>query len=178
MGPLGRDPRYGKGWPLPCVRWIPSLKHLQSLLVFADWGLIMQENVTKPDGMLWHASSEQDVISELQTSLSGLNDSEAAERLQRFGANTLLRKGSDSPWLIFWRQINNPIGWLLIASGALAVGLAKNHRCRGGFRCGGCQCYYWFYPGIPGRKSHRGTCRHDAGICNRASGRAVNCGAR
>jgi magnesium-transporting ATPase (P-type) len=85
----------------------------------------MQEKVTKPHGMLWHASSEQDVIAELQTSLSGLNDSEAAARLQRFGANTLLRKASDSSWLIFWRQINNPIGWLLIASGALAIGLQK-----------------------------------------------------
>jgi magnesium-transporting ATPase (P-type) len=74
----------------------------------------MQEKVTKPDGMPWHASSEQDVIAELQTSLSGLNDSEAAARLQRFGANTILRKTNDSPWLIFWRQINNPIGWLFI----------------------------------------------------------------
>ncbi len=85
----------------------------------------MQENVKKPDGILWHALSDQDVISELQTSLSGLNTGEAAERLQRHGANTLLRKGSDSPWLILWRQINNPIGWLLIASGALAIGLQK-----------------------------------------------------
>lgn len=85
----------------------------------------MQENVTKPDHVLWHAVSDQDVISELQTSLSGLSSSEAAERLQRYGANTLLRKGSDNPWLIFWRQINNPIGWLLIASGALAIGLQK-----------------------------------------------------
>ncbi len=85
----------------------------------------MQEKVAKPDDMLWHASSEQDVISELQTNLSGLNDGEAAARLQRFGANTLLRKVSDSPWLIFWRQINNPIGWLLIASGTLAIGLQK-----------------------------------------------------
>ncbi|WP_027360563.1 cation-transporting P-type ATPase [Desulforegula conservatrix] len=85
----------------------------------------MQENTAKPDGILWHALSDQDVMSELQTSLSGLTGNEAAERLQRYGANTLLRKGSDSPWLIFWRQINNPIGWLLIASGALAIGLQK-----------------------------------------------------
>ena len=85
----------------------------------------MQENITKPDGILWHASSEQDVIFELQTSRSGLSGSEAEERLQRYGANILLRKGSDSPWLIFWRQINNPIGWLLIAAGALAIGLQK-----------------------------------------------------
>ena len=57
----------------------------------------MQENVTKPDGMLWHASSDQDVISKLQTSLSGLSESEAAERLQRYGANTLFAREEIAP---------------------------------------------------------------------------------
>lgn len=85
----------------------------------------MQDNARKPDSTLWHSSSVQDVLSELETSLSGLTDREAAERLQKYGANALLRKGNDSPWLIFWRQINNPIGWLLISAGALAVGLQK-----------------------------------------------------
>ena len=75
--------------------------------------------------MLWHSASEQDVMSELETSLSGLTDREAADRLQKYGSNALLRKGNDSPWLISWRQINNPIGWLLISAGALAVGLQK-----------------------------------------------------
>lgn len=85
----------------------------------------MQDNTKKPDSTRWHSSSVQDVMAELETSLSGLNDSEAAERLQKYGSNALLRKGNDSPWLIFWRQINNPIGWLLISAGALAVGLQK-----------------------------------------------------
>ena len=60
-----------------------------------------------------------------ETGPDGLSDAEAAERLQRFGPNSLLRAGSDGPWLIFWRQINNPIGWLLLAAGALAVALGK-----------------------------------------------------
>ena len=85
----------------------------------------MQDNTKKPDSTRWHSSSAQDVMTELETSLSGLNDREAAERLQKYGSNALLRKGNDSPWLIFWRQINNPIGWLLISAGALAVGLQK-----------------------------------------------------
>ena len=85
----------------------------------------MQYNAIKPDSIMWHSLSAQDVVAELETSLNGLSDREAAERLQKHGSNTLLRKGSDSPWLIFWRQINNPIGWLLIAAGALAVGLQK-----------------------------------------------------
>ena len=85
----------------------------------------MQDNARKPDSTLWHSSSVQDVMSELETSLSGLTDREAVERLQKYGANALLRKGNDSPWLIFWRQINNPIGWLLISAGVMAVGLQK-----------------------------------------------------
>ncbi len=85
----------------------------------------MQDNTKKPDSTRWHSSSVQDVMSELETSLSGLNDREAADRLQKYGANALLRKGNESPWLIFWRQINNPIGWLLISAGAMAVGLQK-----------------------------------------------------
>ncbi len=56
----------------------------------------MQDNARKPDRMPWHSSSVQDVMSELETSLDGLNDREAAERLQKHGTNTLLRKGNDS----------------------------------------------------------------------------------
>ena len=66
----------------------------------------MQDNARKPDSMPWHSSSVQDVMSELETSLDGLNGREAAERLQKYGTNSLLRKGNDSLWLIFWRQIN------------------------------------------------------------------------
>ena len=59
------------------------------------------------------------------TCACGLNDAEATERLQRFGANILARKGSDGPGLILWRQINTPIGWLLVAAGCMAVMLGK-----------------------------------------------------
>jgi len=64
-------------------------------------------------------------MARLETGPGGLMAAEAAERLRRFGPNTLVRKGSDSPLLLFWRQINNPIGWLLIAAGALALALRK-----------------------------------------------------
>jgi magnesium-transporting ATPase (P-type) len=73
----------------------------------------------------WHASSEQDVMARQVTHPGGLAENEAEERLHRFCPNTLLRAGSDRPWLILWRQINNPIGWLLLSAGALAVALGK-----------------------------------------------------
>lgn len=85
----------------------------------------MHKNLTPPAEITWHAASDQDVMTQLGTGQDGLTDREITERLQRFGANTLARSGGTSPWLIFWRQINNPIGWLLLAASALAVALKK-----------------------------------------------------
>jgi len=85
----------------------------------------MHKSLTQPGEIAWHASSDQEVMTRLGTDQDGLNDSEVTERLQRFGANTLDRSAGTSPWLIFWRQINNPIGWLLLAAGVLALALKK-----------------------------------------------------
>ena len=85
----------------------------------------MQKSLTKPGEITWHASSAQEIMTQLGTDPDGLSDGEVTERLQHFGANTLARSGGTGPWIIFWRQINNPIGWLLVAAGALAVALKK-----------------------------------------------------
>lgn len=84
-----------------------------------------EKNMNRSEAMHWHATSGQDVMARQETGPEGLSTVEAVERLQRFGPNSLLRAGSDGPWLILWRQINNPIGWLLLAAGALAVALQK-----------------------------------------------------
>ncbi len=73
----------------------------------------------------WHTSSGLEVMAGLGTGPGGLDDGEAAERMVRYGTNTLIRKKSDGPWLIFWRQLNTPIGWLLVAAGCMAVMLGK-----------------------------------------------------
>ena len=62
-----------------------------------------RSSATKPEGLVWHAAPEQEVLSRLESTGHGLTAAEAAERLRRFGPNTLLRKGSDGPWLILWR---------------------------------------------------------------------------
>lgn len=74
---------------------------------------------------VWHSLPCQEVLTHVDSREGGLNDAEAVERRERFGANALIRAGSDGPWLIFWRQINNPIGWLLLAAGFMAVALGK-----------------------------------------------------
>ncbi len=85
----------------------------------------MHKNVAQRERNIWHVSTDHDVLTVLRSGASGLDDAEAAKRLERFGANTLVRAASDGPWLIFWRQINTPIGWLLIAAGFMAVALGK-----------------------------------------------------
>ena len=77
------------------------------------------------DSVMWHAQTDVQVIAELATGSGGLDDSEAASRLLYYGANSLARTAGDGAWLIFWRQINTPIGWLLVAAGFMAVLLGK-----------------------------------------------------
>jgi len=73
----------------------------------------------------WHTLSEDAVVAELGSRSTGLTDDEVAQRLKEFGRNSLSRNSGTGPWLIFWRQINNPIGWLLITAGCLAIALRK-----------------------------------------------------
>ena len=73
----------------------------------------------------WHALTVDAVMTELETDDSGLTTEEATRRLLEYGSNRLTRTGGDGPGRILWRQVNNPIGWLLIAAGALAVALRR-----------------------------------------------------
>lgn len=79
----------------------------------------------KIDKKPWHALSPEAVFDALGTRPEGLSDEEAKARFLEHGANELVRKSGDTPWRIFWRQMNNPIGWLLMGAGFLSVALGK-----------------------------------------------------
>jgi len=74
----------------------------------------------------WHALPPDTVLTGLETSAGGLVTAEAERRRQVHGPNLLARAQGDGPLRLLWRQINNPIGWLLIAAGALALLLRKH----------------------------------------------------
>ena len=74
----------------------------------------------------WHALTVDAVMAELGTDSGGLAAEDATRRLLECGPNSLTRTGGDGPWRILWRQVNNPIGWLLIAAGAVAVVLGRH----------------------------------------------------
>jgi Ca2+-transporting ATPase len=75
---------------------------------------------------IWHSLTAKEVLRLQATRPEGLSSEEAGERLKKYGANELLQKNGDGPWRIFWRQLNNPIGWLLIAAGFLSLLLGKH----------------------------------------------------
>ncbi|MEA5114404.1 MAG: HAD-IC family P-type ATPase [Geobacteraceae bacterium] len=77
------------------------------------------------DQRSWHALPAREVMESLHTDQSGLTVDEAARRLREHGANELVGRGGDSPLRMLWRQLNNPIGWLLLAAGVVAVALGK-----------------------------------------------------
>lgn len=73
----------------------------------------------------WHAQPPDAVLTALGTTRQGLSASEAQARLERYGPNLLARRQGDTVWTLLWRQINNPLIWVLLASAALAIALGK-----------------------------------------------------
>ncbi len=69
----------------------------------------------------WHAREAADAIRELRTRAEGLGAAEAAERLRSHGPNVIPRGKRDTALDLLWRQINNPLIWVLIASAAVAM---------------------------------------------------------
>ena len=77
-------------------------------------------------GTIWHAQSPENALKALVTSALGLTTAEAEARRAEYGANILPKPAGHGPLKILWAQINNPISWVLVAAGILAVMLGKH----------------------------------------------------
>ncbi len=77
------------------------------------------------DHYQWHAIDYKDVLEKVESSLHGLQSEEAKKRRLKYGPNQLQRKNKDGVLKVLWRQINNPLIWVLIGSSALATALGK-----------------------------------------------------
>jgi len=75
--------------------------------------------------VLWHSMEGNNVIEWLRSSYTGLSSEESRRRFQEFGANQIKRKKKDRPLKLLWRQINNPLIWVLLCSSILATLLGK-----------------------------------------------------
>ena len=71
-----------------------------------------------------HLPIEQ-IYDKLQSSPQGLGSQDAQARLARDGQNRVQRESQDSALRVLWRQINNPLIWVLLGAGGLAMFLGK-----------------------------------------------------
>jgi potassium/sodium efflux P-type ATPase len=73
----------------------------------------------------WHSHETEEVFGEIRSSANGLSFADAKERLTEYGENKITRKKKDSPFKLLWRQINNPLIWVLLGSSAVATIVGK-----------------------------------------------------
>ena len=70
---------------------------------------------------LWHTKSGEEVLSEFDTPLSGLSSIEAESRLGKYGENKLREPERTSAFIRFLSQYHDPLNYLLIGAGLLAL---------------------------------------------------------
>ena len=85
----------------------------------------MESSTPVPATPAWHTLSPDAALAASRSAATGLTDAEAAERRLRHGANIIRRTRTEGPLILLWRQINNPISWVLLVAGFLAIGLRK-----------------------------------------------------
>jgi len=73
----------------------------------------------------WHIETPEKVYSLLGTDGSGLGDSEATLRLIKYGENKLPETASDSLLVVFLRQFQSPLIYVLIAAGGAVLVLGE-----------------------------------------------------
>jgi Ca2+-transporting ATPase len=78
-------------------------------------------DASEPIAVCFHALDGEAALTKLASSRSGLTTEEAVRRIREHGPNVLPRGKRDDAFILLWRQINNPLIWVLIASGAIAM---------------------------------------------------------
>ena len=73
----------------------------------------------------WHSIDYNQVIHHFESSLNGLKLAEIKSRTDKYGLNLIKRNSKDGVLTLLWRQINNPLIWVLIGSSTLATALGK-----------------------------------------------------
>jgi calcium-translocating P-type ATPase len=73
----------------------------------------------------WHSIDYHTALRKISSNDSGLNSGEVKKRQLVYGPNQIKRKRKDGALKLLWRQINNPLIWVLIGSSTLATILGK-----------------------------------------------------
>lgn len=73
----------------------------------------------------WHAKLEVDILKQLQANSNGLSPETAADRLKKYGENRLLEIKVDSLAIIFFRQFQSPLIYVLLIAAAIIFAMAE-----------------------------------------------------
>ncbi|MCO5167421.1 MAG: HAD-IC family P-type ATPase [Planctomycetes bacterium] len=73
----------------------------------------------------WHALAAEEALAALSTTADGLPADEATRRRAAHGPNLLPAGAEEGLLALAWRQINNPISWVLVVAGVLAIAIGK-----------------------------------------------------
>ncbi|NJO67643.1 MAG: cation-transporting P-type ATPase, partial [Rhodospirillales bacterium] len=65
----------------------------------------------------WHAQAFEEVLRELDSTVSGLDPEEAGRRLDRYGPNKLPEAGRRGPFTRFLMQFNSILVYVLLGAG-------------------------------------------------------------
>jgi Ca2+-transporting ATPase len=65
---------------------------------------------------LWHSLTAQQILDNLHSRLDGLTESEANERLEKYGINEIEKEKQKSPFIIFSRQSKDPMVLILFVA--------------------------------------------------------------
>ncbi|RZN34225.1 MAG: hypothetical protein EFT35_09680 [Methanophagales archaeon ANME-1-THS] len=82
--------------------------------------LIAWRALKKMDKEPWHSYDGETVFKKLDTTIHGLRDKEAKERLVRYGSNELEERRKESYLQVFLRQFKSPIIYVLIVAAFVA----------------------------------------------------------
>lgn len=82
--------------------------------------------IPTPHQLDYYRMSSEEVLGALHSHAEGLSSTEATDRLEQNGPNTLKTKRKDPPWLKYFRQFKDLMILLLLASGGLAFYLGDS----------------------------------------------------
>jgi Ca2+-transporting ATPase len=83
----------------------------------------MEQNNEEKKGTPFWAMSPEEVLTELQTNKSGLQDDVVAKRRLTFGSNVIDQRSSVNRWNIFIEQFKNPLIVILLIASAITLQL-------------------------------------------------------
>ncbi len=77
--------------------------------------------VERGNSIYWHALGQQDVFDKLRSRPTGLTETEAERRLERFGPNEITAEQGINKLALLWSQVKNPLVAVLVVAAVISV---------------------------------------------------------